>query len=1827
MTSKYLAGAGAVALAAFLLHVRSEKRAVLSTPPPQVIKQTARSGAERQAKERFLHASLPFEANIGQTDSAAKFISRGVRYTAFFTDQSVVLRLADPEVRGVDHVLTMNLVGAHPSQLEGMEPLASRSHYYHGSIPKSWVPDVPHYGKVRYAGAYSDTDLVFYGRQGELEYDVVLGPGANADNVVLQFSGASKISLNKDGDLTLQVPGGREILQKRPRIYQREGGSTHEIRGRYRLLSGNRVRFEVGHYDRGKALIIDPVLSYSTYLGGSSNGNDYGMSIATDSSSNIYVAGYTESTGFPTGSTPPAQPNRTGGNDAFIAKLSADGTTLLYSTYLGGTADDYANGITVDTSGNAYVVGYTNSSDFPATPGSYAHTQPSSGQNIFIAKLSTTGGNLVFATYLGPGIGSGIAVDSLGYSYVTGETYCCSFPTTVGAYQRTGSGGDAFITKLNQTGTGLVWSTLLGGNNTDQANGIALDNSQNVYVAGYTYSTNFPTTLGAYQTVFAGYEDAFAAKLSSNGSSLLYSTLLGGASTATGNGYQQASGIAVDSSGYAYITGYTQSPLFPVTSGAFQTTYSGSFSTNAFAAKLNPSGSGLIYSTFLSSGYSQANAIAIDSGGNAYLAINGSVPATYNYTQNTGNSLVKLNASGSALVYAAQVGYGNFTGIAVDSSGYAYVTGSSASGYPVTAGAYQPTLAGSSDAIITKFNSTGSGLVLSTYLGGNGGDQGLGVTLDGSGDAFITGSAGSVDFPITTGLQTSSTVSSGSIYSRSANGPYTEAFVSELNPSGTSLLFSTFVGGSGNDVGRAITLDGTGAIYVTGQTNSSDFPVTAGAAQTANRGGYDAFYFKLASNGHLAYSTYFGGSSTEDGRAIALDPAGSVYIAGNSSSPDFPATSAVGPADTYCRVFVAKLTGTVFSYATVLGGSSCQYLGGLAVDASGSAYLAGYTSSTDFPVTSGAYQQTAGQAYEVGFISKLNSSGTALVYSTYLGGGPTSIFNPSNTLVNGIALDVSNNAYVTGSTNSTSFPVTAGALQANLGGLQNAFATKLSSNGSSLLYSTYLGGSGTDTGQAIAVDSSGNAYIAGTAGSANFPTTNGSLVMEVANLGNYSFSSFSSPFLASLNPSGTLLQYSTYLASSGSANSVSLQAGAAIVTGTTSSGSTIGPAPGYQKSIASGAQNAFVSKLSAPPAGCTYSLSQTSFSFPGTGGSGVVNVTTNPGCPWVATPDVTGFVQLSSPTGVAGSGSGSVSFTVSSLGSYSRVSLFTVAGQIISVSEASSCGAATVPTSGETFGPQALSSSFAVSDPNSCGWEFFTITPWITLAQGGGYRSGNQNVGFTLLPNTSPATRTGSIYVGSQTFSVTQLGSSPSQATIMTPAPGSTLTGASVTFTWAAISGADQYTLTAGPSVGQSTYCSVSTSGTSATCNNLPANGLGLSVGLLTHLAVGGNQPVVTVSYVAATQSLAQLLSPAPVVQSPAPPTTALPGTSATFTWSPGIGADEYWLDVGAALGSGNLCAGPTTGTSSTCSNLPCDGSNVYVQLWTHFPSSGWQNPNRYDYLACTAASATLMSPVPGSTLSGSSVTFKWNFSAGADLYWLDVGTVLGQGNLCAGSTSANQSTCNNIPTNGSPIYVQLWTHVNGNWMTPQRYTFTASLNLRAQLTSPLSANLPGPTTSFTWNPIAGADAYWLDVGTAVGQGNICALSTTATQYTCSNIPVASTITTPTPGTTIAGPTTFCWSGPTTYVQLWTHLPSGVSPYLVPGWQTPNRYTFGPPNADYWLDVGTVLGQGNISAGVVSGACQTVTIPSGLSTVYVQVWTRVPAGTGTWYGPIRYTYQ
>jgi hypothetical protein len=475
---------------------------------------------------------------------------------------------------------------------------------------------------------------------------------------------------------------------------------------------------------------------------------------------------------------------------------------------------------------------------------------------------------LVYSTYLGGSgseIGVGIAVDSLGNAYVTGNTTSSNFPTAVALQPATGGGRDAFVTKLNAAGTTLLYSTYLGGSDSDQGNSIAVDSTDNVYVTGETSSTNFPTTAGAFQMTNAGgIADAFVTKLNPTGTSLLYSTYLGG--TGDDSGF----GIAVDSTGNAYVTGHTTSTTrffptagFPTTPGAFQTTNAGNY--DAFVTKLDTNALGslsLVYSTYLGS---------IDS--------------------DTGN------------------------GIAVDSTGNAYVTGATASAnfpIPTTAGTFQTTLGGSAgvpDAFVTKLNPTGTALLYSSYLGGSETDVGNGIAVDSTGNAYVTGFTYSTNFPTTTGAF--QTVNPGPA------GGKADAFVTKLNTNASgfaSLVYSTYLGGTSFfDGGNGMAVDSTGNAYVTGLTYSTDFPTTTGAFQTVNNGNGDVFITKLNTTGTapLLYSTYLGGNNTDYGQGIAVDSTGNAYVTGVTSSADFPTTAgafqgtyAGGGAD----AFIAKLT-------------------------------------------------------------------------------------------------------------------------------------------------------------------------------------------------------------------------------------------------------------------------------------------------------------------------------------------------------------------------------------------------------------------------------------------------------------------------------------------------------------------------------------------------------------------------------------------------------------------------------------------------------------------------------------------------------------------------------------------------------------------------------------------------------------------------------------------------------------------------------------------------------------------------------------------------------
>ncbi|MCC7431558.1 SBBP repeat-containing protein [bacterium] len=440
--------------------------------------------------------------------------------------------------------------------------------------------------------------------------------------------------------------------------------------------------------------------------------------------------------------------------------------------------------------------------------------------------------------------------------------------------------------------TTLSFSTFLGGSGEDSGFSLSLDGSENCYVTGYTYSTNFPTTAGAYDTSHNGgnYYDAFVTKLNSSGSSLVFSTYLGGSSDDYG------SSLSVDGSGNCYVTGYTYSSNFPTTAGAYDTSHNGGDYYDAFVTKLNSSGSSLVFSTFLGGGgYEKSHSLSVDGSGNCYL------------TGNTGSS-----------------------------------------NFPTTAGAYDTSSGGNFDAFVTKLNSSGNSLVYSTFLGGDREDISFSLSLDGSGNCYVTGHTYSSDFPTTAGA-----------YDTSFGG-YVDAFVTKLNSSGNSLVFSTFLGGNDHDWCYSLSLDGNGNCFVTGQTISTGFPTTAGAYDTSHNDNYDAFVTKLNSSGNsLEFSTFLGGSSDEYRPSLSLDGSGNCYVTGRTYSTDFPTTA--GAYDTSHNgnydAFVTKLnsSGSSLVSSTFLGGSSGDLSYSLSVDGSGNCYVTGYTGSTNFPTTVGAY--------------------------------------------------------------------------------------------------------------------------------------------------------------------------------------------------------------------------------------------------------------------------------------------------------------------------------------------------------------------------------------------------------------------------------------------------------------------------------------------------------------------------------------------------------------------------------------------------------------------------------------------------------------------------------------------------------------------------------------------------------------------------------------------------------------------------------------------------------------------------------------------------------
>ncbi len=716
--------------------------------------------------ENFLSLPLIFRKNMGQwnpdvlfcgmtSGASVAFKKNGLAFCASREDETAKHAVSPKENQeDVYEYLQwdMTFSGARSSvkiYAEGEED--SRTNYIFGQDASKWVMNVPDYRRLRYDGIYKNVDLRYYGLQNnQLKYDFVVNPGGDIRDIRLSFTGIESLSLNDAGELEITTRFG-VVKEAAPYSYQAAGGVSAPVAVRYEIKDdGKSFGFRVDEqYDKTLPLVIDPVsLKWSTYMKATGNNfNNYSYDVAVDASKNVYIVGKCDNT-FPT-TTGAAYGGST--TDAFVSKLNSSGTALVYSTYLGGSNVDGAMSVMANSNGEAYVAGYTTSTNFPTTAG------------------------------------------------VKQTAYAGGF------------GNDCFVTKLNSAG-GIGFSTYLGGGGEDQAWSLFLASGGEIYLTGFSSSVNFPVTAGAYQTTnaMAGMNDAIIVKLNSSASTLLYSTYLGGAgqvvacpqvdcdnmfcydNVACTNfnvlndwGY----GIWVNSSGEAYVAGTTESPEFPVTAGAKQTVFGGG-TKDGFAVKLNSAGTALSYATFL---------------------------------------------GGSADDFAADV--------YVNGSGEAYVAGRTESGnFPTTAGVYQTSLGGTSDAFVAKLNATGTALTYSTYVGKSGWDYATGITVNTNGEAYIAGRTQSTNFPTTSNA-----------YQAAWGGGSWDIFASVLNSTASSLLCSSLMGGNADDYMTCqLGIDITGTvdtIYINGTTHSTNFPTTTGVYQATklNSTGDQPALFKMAS--------------------------------------------------------------------------------------------------------------------------------------------------------------------------------------------------------------------------------------------------------------------------------------------------------------------------------------------------------------------------------------------------------------------------------------------------------------------------------------------------------------------------------------------------------------------------------------------------------------------------------------------------------------------------------------------------------------------------------------------------------------------------------------------------------------------------------------------------------------------------------------------------------------------------------------------------------------------------------------------------------------------
>ena len=1008
-----------------------------------------------------------FEADGGSTGGDFPFLARGRACNFFVGSTEAVLMLTRQESTahhgrldrtaraGTPATTTRELhfqfVGANSvARVSGTDELPGKASYFLGQDPAQWRTSLSLFGRVRVAQIYPGVDLIYYGNDQRLEYDFVVAPQADAGRIAIHFTGADQVQINPAGELVFTL--GREtIRQPKPVVYQTVNGERRTIAGHYALTAPQTVTFKLGDYDHALPLVIDPVLSYSTFYGGT--GLDTAWAVAVDTNGFVYVAGETMGA-LPT--SPGSVTNKFNGagsykGDAFVAKFNNAATSLIYLSYVGGSADDVGLSLAVDGSGDAYLTGYTDSTDFPTKNPIYSHIagSPYPGLSLypidaFVTKLGPAGTNLIYSTYLGGGMvdeGVGIAVDPTGAAYVTGYTESTNFPTFTTQSVRTNyaGNGDAFLTKISPAGTNVIYSMFLGGTNQDVGSGVAASTDGTAFVTGYTRSTNFPVfhaarsaTFSFFQPQLAGGLDAFVTVIGPTGRNLVYSTYLGGSSDDTG--YR----IAVDSDSNFFVTGLTSAdfsgnPYFPITPSALNP--GGISRSDDFAANWRNASRGLvsiavatlaidpITPTRIYAGTPRGVARSIDGGASWSTDMGVSVPTN---------------------VVSPAIGIGSVNALAID---------------PAT-----PTT------LYAGVNSQGVYKSL---------DAGINWSLS-STDLFLSVVALAVD-PVTPTTVYAGTLGGGVMKSTNAalnwtainNGLGGELFADDLvlDPTNPNTIYAA------TDLGVYRTTNSGAAWYAasTGLSNSSAYGLvidpqspatlylnttfeifkTTNSAATwspisealnLNKtndwinclaidpltpstlyAGTSKGVFRSLDAG-VSWNRYTNGLATLSVRALAVNPQSpATLIAGLSGRTSF------GGED----VFLFK-SGS-FGYSAVFGGTNNDEGWDLAVDVAGHAHIVGVTYSTNFPTQNAPWiLGTTNSGGADAFVAELSADGGSLVQSAYFGGS-------AGDFAYGIAVDPAGNSYFVGETLSTNLP-TLRPFQSSLNGSRDAFLAKLLSD-------------------------------------------------------------------------------------------------------------------------------------------------------------------------------------------------------------------------------------------------------------------------------------------------------------------------------------------------------------------------------------------------------------------------------------------------------------------------------------------------------------------------------------------------------------------------------------------------------------------------------------------------------------------------------------------------------------------------------------------------------------------------------------------------------------